>query len=90
MSTPQKQTPRWNGANANTKKASDSIVDDSFDVDKPARRLQAQFALAGYEMRFLRNADGRVIYSIQRWGESRIVSTLHDAMSFYVQIGGKP
>ena len=41
-------------------------------------------------MRFLRNADGRVIYSIQRWGESRIVSTLHDAISFYVQIGGKP
>ena len=89
MTKPEMQTPGCNRASATTK-TDTTIIGDNLDVDKAARRLQAQFALAGFEMRFLRNTDGRITYSIQRWGEARIVSTLHDAMSFYVQIGGKP
>jgi hypothetical protein len=58
------------------------------DSDKCVATLKAQFALAGHEMRILRNTDGRVLYEVRRWGRARVFSTLHDTQAFLTQVSG--
>ena len=57
-------------------------------LEKTLANLRAQFALAGHEMRVVRNRDGRVLYEVSRWGQTRVFSTVHDVAAFHVQIGG--
>jgi hypothetical protein len=58
------------------------------DGDKSVATLKAQFALAGHEMRILRNTDGRTLYEVRRWSHARVFSTLHDVQAFLTQVTG--
>ena len=51
--------------------------------------LRAQFALRGQTLHTLNRTDeGRIIYVVSRWGQSRTFTHMHDLESFLVQIGG--
>ena len=51
--------------------------------------LKAAFALKGHTLTTsLRADDGRVTYSVTRWGQSRTFSHLNDVTAFLTQIGG--
>ena len=51
--------------------------------------LQAQFALHGHTLQALARADdGRVSYTVSRWGQSRSFTHWHDMEGFLAQIGG--
>jgi hypothetical protein len=60
------------------------------DETKTIATLKAHFALVGHELHVLRNADGRVLYEVRRWGHGRVFSTVHDVHGFLAQIGGLP
>ena len=56
--------------------------------DKTVANLRAQFALKGHCMTVSRNRDGRVVYAVSRWGQSRFFSHQHDVIAFLRQISG--
>lgn len=65
------------------------IVASSEIDSKTYQTLQANFALLGHVLQHNRRADdGRCTYIIQRWGQARYFSHLHDVTAFLVQIGG--
>ncbi len=88
MSGPQKQTPGWSPANATTNVDSTAIVDRSVADDKTIATLRARFALRGHVLTVSRNVDGRVNYTITKWGQARTFSHQHDLVAFLAQIGG--
>lgn len=57
--------------------------------DKTFHTIAAKFALKGHALhRSTRADDGRVMFIVGNWGQSRAFSTWHDVMAFLVQIGG--
>lgn len=49
--------------------------------------LQAQFALKGHTLK-KDTSDGKKIYTVSRWGQSRVFSHWHDVQAFFAVIGG--
>ena len=51
--------------------------------------LKAKFALLGHTLQASTRADdGRVTYTVSRWGQSRCFTSTHDVQAFLAQIGG--
>ena len=55
---------------------------------KTIATLRAQFALRGHVLAVTRNIDGRKIYTIAKWGQSRTFTLQHDVIACFTQIGG--
>lgn len=55
--------------------------------EKQFSTTQAQFALKGHRLE-KDTRDGKTIYTVSRWGQSRVFSHLHDVQGFLAQIGG--
>jgi hypothetical protein len=56
---------------------------------KSLATIQAQFALLGHTLQTSKRAnDGRVTYTVSRWGQSRCFTSTHDLQAFLAQIGG--
>lgn len=55
--------------------------------DKTFSTLQAKFALLGHTLTASTTA-GRTLYTVSRWGQSRVFSHLHDVDAFLRQVGG--
>ena len=72
--------------------ASLTVAEKNSNTDvKEFATLQARFARLGRELtRCHRAHDGRITYSVTRWGESRYFSHLHDVDAHLVQIGRHP
>ena len=58
------------------------------ELSKSFANLQAQFALKGHVLSASQNADGRLLYSVTRWGQSRTFTHEHDIVAFLRQIAG--
>jgi len=57
--------------------------------DKTFTTLQAKFALLGHALTHnLRAEDGPSTYIVERWGQARYFTHLHDVAAFLSQIGG--
>ena len=56
-------------------------------ADKAFSTLQAKFALLGHTLTASDQA-GRILYTVSRWGQSRVFSHLHDVDAFLRQVGG--
>ena len=51
--------------------------------------LQANFALLGHVLQHNRRTDdGRFTFVVERWGQARCFTHLHDVRAFLTQIGG--
>ena len=51
--------------------------------------MKAKFALLGHTLQASTRADdGRVTYTVSRWGQSRCFTSTHDVQAFLAQIGG--
>ena len=58
-------------------------------TDKQFATLKAKFALLGHTLQAsTRVDDGRVTYTVSRWGQSRCFTSTHDVQAFLAQIGG--
>ena len=55
--------------------------------EKQFSTTQAHFALKGHTLK-QDTSDGKTIYTVSRWGQSRVFSHLHDVQGFLAQIGG--
>ena len=56
---------------------------------KPFATMAAQFAIQGHTLQKQHRADdGRVSYTVSRWGQNRTFSHWHDLQAFLTQIGG--
>lgn len=88
---PQKaQSPGATGQSADETKDT-AIFALAEPADKSFATLQAQFAMRGHSLtRSHRADDGRITYTVSRWGQSRAFSHWHDVRAFLVQIGGRP
>ena len=68
----------------NTIKVGASVPDD-----KTFHTIAAKFALKGHALnRTVRADDGRVTFTVSRWGQSRAFTAWHDVLGFLAQIGG--
>ena len=57
--------------------------------DKTFHTIAAKFALKGHALnRTVRADDGRVTFTVSRWGQSRVFAHWNDALAFLAQIGG--
>lgn len=57
--------------------------------EKTFSTIAAKFALKGHALnRTVRADDGRVTYTVSRWGQSRAFTVWHDVLGFLAQIGG--
>ena len=57
--------------------------------DKTLHTIAAKFALKGHALnRTVRADDGRVTFTVSRWGQSRAFTAWHDVLGFLAQIGG--
>lgn len=65
-----------------------AIVEQVAVDEKRVSTLAAMFALAGHELKSNRNADGREIFTVGRWGQARTFSHLHDVEAFLQQVSG--
>ena len=76
-------------ANLKTDTASLTTAENSGNTQKQIATLQAQFALLGHTLQTSKRADdGRVTYTVSRWGQSRCFTCTHDLQAFFVLIGG--
>ena len=83
------QSGDWQCANFKTAAASLTTAENLGNIQKEIATLQAQFALLGHTLRTSKLADdGRVTYTVSRWGQSRCFSHVHDLQAFLTQIGG--
>lgn len=73
--------------NLKTNAASLTTAENLSNIQKQIATLQAQFALHGHTLQTSKR-DGRVTYSVSRWGQSRCFTNTHDLQAFLVQIGG--
>ena len=91
MMAPQKaQSPGATGQSADETKDT-AIFAPAEPADKQFATLQAQFAMLGHSLtRSHRADDGRITYTVSRWGQSRAFGHWHDVRAFLVQIGGRP
>ena len=91
MKAPQKaQSPRATGQSADETKDT-AIFAPAEPADKSFATMQAAFALRGHSLTRSRRADdGRITYTVSRWGQSRAFSHWHDVCALLVQIGGRP
>jgi hypothetical protein len=88
LSAPKSENPAATGQNAN-QNSNDDILPTAENVGKQIATLQARFALLGHTLQTAkRENDGRVTYTIARWGQSRSFTHLHDVQAFLAQIGG--
>lgn len=89
MSAPLKsESPGGTGQVANLKTDATSL-DAAQNLSKQIATLQAQFALHGHTLQTSKRADdGRVSYTVSRWGQSRCFTCTHDLQAFFVLIGG--
>lgn len=55
---------------------------------KSFANLQAQLALKGHVLTSSRNTEGRLIYTVTRWGQTRNFTHEHDIVAFLRQIAG--
>ena len=88
MSAQHKQTPRWNGASADTNTDSVAIIGGHLVDRKTFETLRAQFALASYELYLIRKRDGVAYFEVCRWHQARCCSTLHELRAMLTQVGG--
>mgnify|MGYP000692188247 CR=1 FL=1 len=59
-------------------------------TEKQFATLKAKFALLGHTLQASTRADdGRVTYTVGRWGQSRCFTSTHDLQAFLAQIGGQ-
>ena len=57
--------------------------------DKTLATIAAAFALKGHTLRTTTRADdGRITYTVSRWGQSRAFTHWNDVTTFLVQVGG--
>ncbi len=50
---------------------------------------KARFALKGHALqRIYRPADNCTLYTVGKWGHSRVFASWHDVLSFLTQVGG--
>lgn len=76
-------------ANFKTDTASLTTAENLGNTHKLIATLQAQFALHGHTLQTSKRADdGRVTYTVSRWGQSRCFTSTHDLQAFLAQIGG--
>ena len=89
MSAPLKsESPGGTGQVANLKTDAASLP-TAQNLSKQIATLQAQFALLGHTLQTSKRADdGRVSYTVSRWGQSRCFTCTHDLQAFFVLIGG--
>ena len=91
MSAHKNESPVTAGQVANqtthaTILAADEVLSNH---QKQIANLRAQFAIRGHALQIVTRAeDGRETYRVSRWDQSRSFTSLHDAESFLVQIGG--
>jgi hypothetical protein len=50
--------------------------------------MQARFAMLGHCLELNHRANGRSMYSVSRWGQTRCFTHSHDLMAFLTQVGG--
>ena len=80
--------PGGTGQVANLKTDAASLT-TAQNLSKQIATLQAQFALHGHTLQTSISADdGRVTYTVSRWGQSRCFTHLHDLQAMLAQIGG--
>ena len=89
MSAAQKsESPGETGQVANLKTDAPSLPTTQ-NLNKQMATLQAQFALHGHTLQTSKRADdGRVTYTVSRWGQSHCFTCTHDLQAFLNQIGG--
>ena len=57
--------------------------------DKTFHTIAARFALKGHALhRTVRADDGRVTYTVSRWGQSRAFTHWNDVLAFLTVVGG--
>ncbi len=85
----ESQSGDWLNANLKTDAASLTTAENSGNSQKQIATLQAQFALLGHTLQTTKRADdGRLTYTVSRWGQSRCFTSTHDLQAFLAQIGG--
>ena len=91
MKAPQKaQSPGATGQSADETKDT-AIFAPAGPADKSFAKMRAMFALRGHCLtRSHRADDGRITYTVSRWGQSRVFSHWHDVCAFLLQIGERP
>ena len=86
-------TPKVNPAGDGKQTAGGTIKNLDFSTgQRPAKAfatLRAAFALRGHTLHRTALIDGPVTYWAERWGLVRYLPTLHDAVLFLAQIGGR-
>ncbi len=91
MNAPQKsECPLAGGQVAEETKERTAIVAPSEAMGKEYATLQAEFAFLGHCLGHSRRADdGRVTFTVSRWGQARNFSHLGDVRAFLAAIGGR-
>lgn len=84
------ESPGATGQYANFKTYNSSLTtaENLGNVQKHIATLQAQFALHGHTLQTSKFDDGRLTYTVSRWGQSRCFTSTHDLQAFLEQIGG--
>lgn len=86
--THKSESPGGTGQVANHKTDAASLP-TAQNLSKQLATLQAQFALHSHTLQAsIRADDGRVSYTVSRWGQSRCFTCAHDLQAFLAQIGG--